>query len=153
MDGKPSAHEVARRGIELAREALAARGARARPAGKGFSRNMLTVSLPDGRKALVYVKTRRVGDWQTSTNFGQPRSDESHDEFWLFVDLMGEPDFYVVPASWIENDIYRVHVEYLEKHGGRRRDNPASDHHRITEDRIARWRDCWDRLGLPVKPT
>ena len=111
---------------------------------------MLSVTLPDHRNALVYVKTRRVGDWQTSTKLGKPRPDESRNEFWLFVDLMGEPDFYVAPASWMENDIYGVHQAYLERHRGRRRDNPASDHHRITEDRIARWRDRWDLLGLAI---
>jgi hypothetical protein len=114
---------------------------------------MLAASIPGRDPIQVYVKTRRVGDWQTTIKLGQARSDESRGEFWLLVDLMGSPDFYVVPASWMENDIYRVHQAYLEKHGGRRRDNPASDHHALPQRRIAQWRDRWDLLGLPGDPS
>jgi hypothetical protein len=151
--GKPSAVEVARLGIEIASEEMRRRGASVRPAGAGYSRNWLTVHIGRRQPVHVYVKTRRVGTWHSRTR-DEPSdiNDASSNEYWLFVDLLsGPPDFYVVPAGWMENNIHRVHQDYLAKHGGTRPRTPASTHHGIIQSRIARWRDRWDLLGLPSK--
>jgi hypothetical protein len=97
------------------------------------------------------VKTRRVGTWHTRTR-DEPSviEDATSNEYWLFVDLLSDPTgFYVVPAGWMENNIYRVGKEYLARHGGTRPRTPSSTHHGIVEDRIAQWRGRWDLLGLP----
>ncbi len=75
--------------------------------------------------------------------------DPSETHFWVFVDLEFEPPkFYPVPESWIANDIFRAHQQYLEKHGGRRKVNDSSKHHAIPVARIKVWEERWDRLGL-----
>jgi hypothetical protein len=51
---------------------------------------------------------------------GQPRSPEHNPrECWLLVDLTSSPaEFFVVPAWWIENDLYEDFQAYLAKHAG-----------------------------------
>ena len=48
----------------------------------------------------------------------------------------------------IRNDIYRVHQEYLGRHGGRRAKNPDSTHHSIEEKRLSEWQAKWKILGI-----
>jgi hypothetical protein len=65
------------------------------------------------------------------------------------VDLIGkQPQFYVVPEWWMQNNIHDVHKEYLATNGGRRVVNNDSDHHRITTDRVTRGFEQWDKLGI-----
>jgi hypothetical protein len=45
-------------------------------------------------------------------------------------------------------DIHARHQQYLAGHGGRRKFNNDSTHHKI-EQRIERWHDRWDLLEPP----
>jgi hypothetical protein len=105
---------------------------------------------PAGAAKVVYVKTRRAGDWQTDMRKGQPRTpEEDPSEFWLFVDLTAEPtEFFIAPAWWVENHLFEDFQAYIAKHGGRRARTPDSTHQRITMESIAEWRSRWDVLGL-----
>lgn len=144
------AEDVAQKGVGLAARELEQRGVRVAPARDGLRRNALRAVLPSGEAVDIYVKTRRAGTWQSKIYKGSPHSDTSStDSFWLFVDLMTEPkSFYIVPARWMENDIYETHQAYLARHGGRRARTPSSTHHSIPEGRISQWRGRWDLLGL-----
>ena len=113
--------------------------------------NILNVAAPDGRTSRVYVKTRRVGDWQKDARKGSPHARPPEDErrFWLFVALDRQPtQFFIVPESWIESDIYEDSQRHLQRHGGKRPRNPNSTHHGISTKRVSEWQDRWDLLGL-----
>ena len=151
---KPNARssnaDVARRGIELVRSEIEHRGGTPTPAGDTRDRNRLNVRRKDGTQFSAYVKTRTSGDWQTDQRRGHVREVEPEESsFWILVDVSAVPaDFYVVPESWMENDIYEAHQKYLAKHGGRRAINPAATHHAIRTPRVVEWRNRWDLLGL-----
>jgi hypothetical protein len=100
----------------------------------------------------VKAKSGRSPGWQTRTTHGRAReSDPSKTRFWVFVDLKqpGEaPAYYVVPESWIQNNIHAAHQAYLSSHGGMRPQTLDSTHHKIELQRIEQWRDRWDILGV-----
>jgi hypothetical protein len=148
----PNTWEVARHGIVLVVAEIRQRGGTVTPKSGPGARNRLVLRTQDGRLSL-YVKTRRRGDWQTDARKGQPRElDPDETSFWIFVDLLDDPPgFYIVPESWVENDIYKNHAAYLERHGGRRAINPLATHHRITSERVLPWRNRWDLLGLVLE--
>ncbi len=147
--GDETTADVGRRGVELACHELERRGARVVARGGGRRRNGLEIESSDGRRHDVYVKTRRRGDWQSDTRLGRPQVSKTDDRVWLFVDLTETPtSFRIVPAGWMENDIYENHAEYLRRHGGQRAENPLTTHHRIQSFRVEPWRDRWDLLGL-----
>jgi hypothetical protein len=93
---------------------------------------------------LVQVFTRRAGDWQP--NGMQPVADDT--EGVIFLDLAAdEPEFYVAAGDWLRDDVAKHYGDYVAAHGGTRRDNPESRHHKVTTKRVAQWRDRWDVLG------
>lgn len=145
-----SARDTAQRGIEAATAELQRRGASVEPTQEGRSSNHLAVRATGGRPSVVYVITRTTKAWQTDVRKGTPRApDEDESRFWLLVDFAASPtDFYIVPESWMENDINRAHEAFLAEHGGTRPLNPKSTHHGIGTERVAKWRDRWDLLGL-----
>jgi len=100
----------------------------------------------DGERRRVRVSAKRRGTWQTSTRYGQEIAPpEMAGRLWIFVDLGGpQSEYYVVPESWMVEDIHAVHAAYLANHGGRRARSPKSTHHAIDVDRIAQWKDRWD---------
>ena len=102
------------------------------------------------RRITLRVKYRTSGDWQTSTSEGAPRTEPAVvDEYWVLVDFSDDqPTYYVLPAWWIANDIHVRHQKYLDDHGGHRRDNDDSTHHRIETHRVIRWEQAWDQLGI-----
>ena len=51
-------------------------------------------------------------------------------------------------TSTSDTDELEVHEAFLAAHGGERPRTPGSDHHGIALDRIERWSDRWDLLGL-----
>jgi hypothetical protein len=119
--------------------------------------DMLASNRDNTHRVSIQVKTKgpNSGGWQTSTRHGLSR--ETADSalfagrFWVLVDLRpANPGFYVMPELWIRNDIYERHQEYLARHGGHRRDNPASEHHLITIARVAERQDAWDVLGIDL---
>ncbi len=114
------------------------------------NRCWLAAKRDDGQSSvMILVKTKRTGDWQTSTNEGRPsRPVEHEDTFWIFVDLgrPSAPEFYIAPSWWVRNDIYNNHEEYLARHGGRRARSQDTMHHRIEPARVRQWRGKWDVL-------
>lgn len=126
-----------------------------------FSGNMKGIDLlasdvTHKRKIDIQVKTKTGGAWQTTTNYAKPHSGSHEDgRFWILVDLHKDgsgPDYYVIPAGWMENDIHTAHQEYLAKHGGNRAKNNDSTHHSIPMSRVKQWKDHWDILGIfPVE--
>lgn len=125
-----------------------------------FSGNMpgidvIATSADHTRKVTIQVKTKTTGDWQTSTTFGRRwKEDPCDDRYWVLVDIGPHgPNFYVMPAYWIENDIFVAHRAYLGQHDGKRAKNGESTHHRIPRQRVEQWHERWDVLGiLPPAP-
>lgn len=120
-----------------------------------FSGNMpgfdvLASDVKHCRTITIQVKSKTAGDWQTSIEKGRRWWHNPHDDrFWIFVDLAKTiPEYYVVPAHWIENNIWHTHQDYLDAHGGERVYNADSKHHRVELRRIRKWRDRWDLLGI-----
>jgi len=122
-----------------------------------FSGNMQGIDLlaTDAtirRKIDIQVKTKTSRTWQTTTNHAKPHPGSEDDgRFWILVDLHKDgssPDYYVMPARWMENDIHTAHEEYLAKHEGRRAKNSKSTHHSIPLARVQPWKDRWDVLGI-----
>ncbi|MGH3626301.1 MAG: hypothetical protein ACRDRL_02480 [Sciscionella sp.] len=99
----------------------------------------------------IQVKTKTgKGGWQADTRSGQPhKKPKDETAYWVLVDLsQGDPQYYVMPAWWIENDIHTTHHGYLHKHGGHRPHTDDSTHHLITVQRVEQWKDRWDVLGI-----
>ncbi len=146
--------QVARAGEYFVVAELNKRGAFAVPFAGNMPRiDILACNLDQSRTVYIQVKTKQHWKtWQTNINQGRkisPRDNETN--FWVFVDL-GErdtsPRYWIVPEWWIRNDIYEVHQDYLNKHGGERARNPESTHHAIDEKRLEQWKDRWDILGI-----
>jgi len=104
-----------------------------------------------GRRTVsIRVKARRSGDWQTSNDEGRPcQPNPTGTDFWIFAGfLTTPPQCYVAPDWLVRNDIRQCHQAFLARHGGERARTGDSTHHGIQLDRIARWRDRWDLLGI-----
>lgn len=154
MWGKPNIQQVSRAGEHF----VAAELHRRRAYAVTFAGNMpridiLATNTEQTRTAAIQVKTMTARTWQTSITRGRKREEPTEEDthFWVFVELKKpptQPEFYVVPEWWIENDIHRAHEEYLAKHGGQRAKTEDSTHHAIKRSRIGQWRDRWDLLGL-----
>jgi hypothetical protein len=127
-------HQVAR---FHAAAAAAARGHRVEVVGP---RTRLSV---DGRVVQVLSRRQPASPWQTSVH--RPTVEDA--EVVIFVDLTCEtPDFYVAPASWVEEDVRTHHQAWLAAVGGARPRNPESEHAAITEERLQQWHRRWDVL-------
>jgi hypothetical protein len=101
----------------------------------------------------IQVKTKNhPGRWAASTRDGrlhpEPRVDEH--QFWVLVDLSKDaPEYYVVPAWWMEHHIFTAYEAYLAKRGGTRPGkNPKSTDWSILPHEVEQWRDRWDVLGI-----
>jgi len=99
------------------------------------------------RTVELQVNSKQKGNWHTTTDETEP-SDRPLDFFWVFVDLGGTPRYWIVPDGWIRHDIHEAHQQYLNKHGGHRAQNDASNHHAINESRLENWHNTWDILGI-----
>ena len=115
--------------------------------------DILASNVNRNRLVFLQVKTRRVGNWQTTVNQGRPMlEDPDKNEFWVFVDLWKHddepPDYYIVADWWMRNNIFEVHQEYLKRHSGTRPRTQASLHHKIELPRVAHGSNKWERLGL-----
>lgn len=152
MSTPPTSQQVARSGVHFVAAELHWRGANAEVSPPGRSQNeIVATDVKRSREVVVYVKTKRVGDWHTDASKGRREGTVSADgRFWVFVDLepANAPAFYVAPAAWVEDNIYREHQAFLARHGGHRPRTPTSTHHGIKIERIAQWRDRWDLLQL-----
>lgn len=146
--------QVGRAGEYFVVAELNKRGAFAVP----FSGNMPKIDLiacnqDQSHTIHIQVKTKRSGrTWHSSIVGSQPMLPlENETNFWVFVDL-GDldafPRYWVAPDWWIKDDIYKVHLAYLNRHGGRRANNPDSTHHAIDENRLSEWQGRWEILGI-----
>jgi hypothetical protein len=149
--------QVARAGEYFVLAELNKRGAHA----VGFAGNMPRIDLmacnhSQDRTVSIQVKTKRGGlTWHARSTAGRPSTSraDGRDEtsFWVLVDLGAcdaSPRYWIVPESWMRNDIYVAHQAYLASHGGKRARNEDSTHHAIAEKRVVRWQGTWDVLGL-----
>jgi hypothetical protein len=151
---KLNTQQVGRTGEHFVAGELHRRGAYA----VTFSGNMpdidiLASDVARTRTVSIQVKTKTTGTWHTTTRRGRPReADPDEAGFWIFVDIgrdpEARPDYFVVPAWWVENSIHVVHAAYLSRHGGQRARNPESTHHAIPVSRLEEWRERWDILGI-----
>jgi hypothetical protein len=140
----------ARAGRLLVRAELERRGARVREAREGMVTYLELLDDKDRPRARVRVKTRRSGTWQARASDGAADPvPPPIPTFWAFVDLGAlPPRIFVADDAAVRRDIQDGHQRYLERHGGRRAVNQASDHHAIQLWRVERWRDGWKQLGL-----
>jgi hypothetical protein len=150
---KPNPQQVARAGEHFVAAELHRRGAYAVPfAGNMPEIDILASDVSQSRTVAIQVKTKRSGAWQTTLREWTSRVPEvAETRFWVFVDLHGseaQPDYFIVPEKWIQDDIQRAHGEYLKRHGGQRARTPTSKHHAIRPSRIEEWRDRWDLLRI-----
>jgi hypothetical protein len=152
--GKPNVQQVSRAGEHFVAAELHRRGAYAVTFAGNMPRiDILATNTDQTRTAAIQVKTMTARTWQTSITRGRQREEPTEEDthFWVFVQLMkppAQPEFYVVPEWWIENDIHEAHEEYLARHGGHRARTMDSTHHSIKPSRVVQWRDRWDLLGL-----
>lgn len=103
------------------------------------------------RNVKVKMKGRRSPDWQDQIELKPTAIPHHESTFYVFVDRgetgTGQPRFWIVPYSWMRQDVYETHIRWLTKVGGVRPNNPIAQHHTIEEARIDQWRDRWDLLG------
>ncbi len=124
-----------------------------------FSGNMpgidiLPSDVAHSRQISLQVKTRTSGTWHArvprDTQQGPPLPDEL--SFWAFVDLASEAPTSSRSVRGCEdamrNDILEAHAAFLARYGGTRPRAPDSEHDTTRIDRIERWRDRWDLLGI-----
>jgi hypothetical protein len=121
--------------------------------GKAPAIAILASDVSRTRTVSIHVKTKTTGTWQTTIRHGRPRDEDPNEtKFWVFVDIGRDPDarpdYFVVPAWWIENSIHAVHEAYLREHGGQRARYPDSTHHAVPASRIEEWRERWELLGI-----
>jgi predicted Abi (CAAX) family protease len=151
---KPTSQQVARAGEHLVAAEIHRRGGYAVTfAGNMPEIDILANDADQSRTLAIQVKTKRVGSWQTSLREWTVRHPEVADKrFWILVDLSQDPDaqpeFFIVPESWMQEDIDRAHAEYLKRHGGQRARTPTSSHHSISKNRVEQWRGRWDLLMI-----
>lgn len=152
---KLSTQQVARVGEHLVAAEIHRRGGYAAT----FAGNMPGVDLlaaDAGRTRTVHlqVKTRTKGTWHSNTGRANKRV-RVKDEltFWVLVDLIPpQPEFYIAPNWWMENEMYKSHRSHLAKHGGVRPVNPKSKHIGIRTALVAEWKDHWEILGIFPDP-
>ena len=113
--------------------------------------DILASDLADSQRISIQVKTKTSGTWHARfpRDAEEGPVDPLESSFWIFVDLGTEsPSYFIVPRSWMRNDIWQQHTDYLrryeETHGYARQ----SDHHGIQTKRVEQWRDRWDVLGI-----
>lgn len=117
--------------------------------------DLSATNIDQTRVVSIQVKTRRSGTWQLNNQDGEPRKkNPEEDRFWIFVDLLKnklQPDYYIVPEWWIKNDMYEAHLAYEKKKGRKVKLPLEAGHHSISLDRIGKWKDRWDILGLDLE--
>lgn len=151
--GKPTPHQVGRAGEHLVAGEILRRGGHAVTfAGNMPDIDVLASDAAQHRTVWIQVKSKRGGRvWQTSTARGAQREepDEPPTRFWVLVDLSGDdPEYYIVPEWWMQNDIHEAHEGYLARHAGQRPRNTGSTHHAIPISRVEQWHDRWELLGI-----
>ena len=145
-------HELNREGRRNVEAELLRRGA-ASVTSRGTRKiHLYATNSNHSRTVELQVKTKRKGNWHTRTDEAKPTDTplnlKNVRNFWVFVDLGGTLRYWIVPDCWIRNDIHEAHQQYLNKHGGHRAQNDASNHHSIDESRLENWQNNWEILGI-----
>lgn len=112
--------------------------------------NVVDVTFASGEHVAIRVKTKSSTSQTWHAHLHEADVDSITRRIWALVDVSNDEQpssIYVVPESWITDDIQRAHEEYLARHGGTRPVTPDSDHHAITKDRIEQWNDAWHVLS------
>lgn len=149
-----SNQQVGRAGEYFTVAELNKRGAFAVPfAGNMPKIDIIACNKDESRTVYIQVKTKRGGKtWHSSILGSQPMTSKFDElNYWVFVDLGSfdeQPRFWIVPDWWIKDNIYTTHQAYLNRHGGRRANNPDSTHHAIEEKRLIEWLGAWKILGI-----
>lgn len=151
MSEKPSTHQVAIDGIKAVVTELTKRGLTHSVTKEGRKTYIVVSSGNKTIRVLVKAKLNR-GNWHSDIREGRATHEalENAETYWVFVNLNSyesTPIFWVVPDSWIRNDIFIEHKKYLERYGGHRKKTNDSTHHSISEARLTEWEDKWDFLG------
>ena len=152
---KPNPQQVARAGEHFVAAELHRRGAYA----VTFAGNMPVIDIlasdkRQTRTVSIQVKTKSgtSAGWQTDIRRGFKREPSSVEtKYWILVNLAtinSQPEYFIIPEWWIQNDIFEAHQNYLDSHGGSRPHAKDSTHHQITRKRVDPWRDRWDELGI-----
>jgi hypothetical protein len=152
MGARLTSQQVAKAGQHLVAARLFLAGARAVRFDVHGLRTELVVENDAGREvARVKAKTKRAGTWQPSlTEARHPADERGVPRYWVLVDLADarEPEFFVVPGPWIQNDIRKTHDAAIARHGGRRERTQNSTHHALAGNRVEQWRERWDLVKL-----
>jgi hypothetical protein len=147
-------HELNREGRRRVEAELLKRGAvSVTSTSRGTRRiHLLATNSSGSRTVELKVKTKQKGTWQTTIDEAKPANTpislENTQNFWVFVDFGEEARYWIVPESWIRNDIHEAHQQYLKRHGGHRAENDDSNHHSIEESRRGETRE----LGVCFPP-
>lgn len=120
---------------------------------KEGKKRYITFTSTAGKEFKITTRSKASGTWQTDIRYGKKFHEKVNEkEYWVFIDLGTEPDifykFYIVPLWWIQNDIYKVHTNYLNSNGGIRKKSPDSKHHAIPVKRIRQWHNRWELIEL-----
>ena len=137
--------EINRTARDMVAEELERHGVKNLRDARDLNRTVLKGDGPGGDSLTFVIKSKTKGSWQGTLRDGDPDLIRP-DVFWIFVDLGARPDFFVVPDSWIRNDIQVAHAAYLARHGGNRAEGGTSSHHAIQPERIEQWQNRWDLL-------
>jgi hypothetical protein len=152
----PTNLDKARAGIHFVVAELHRRGARSVTVAQTGQTFEISATDPQSdRRVTLRVKTKTVGDWQTSTRLGEPREpDPNESRFWTLVDIGKDPStaprYFVIPEWWVLNYIHNEIESHLAHHGGVRPVSPDSTHCAIRPADIEEWRDRWDVLGIAL---
>ena len=152
----PGNHQVAADGRNIVEAELIKQGAQVATIVDNRKTYLQVSNFDHSRTIQLRVKTKRnKGNWHSKTddaeaieNLPDPKDETT---YWVFVNLndyKSKPQFWIVPDSWMRNDIYTAHKEYLARHGGRRAENNESNHHSIEEKRLPEWEGRWEILGI-----
>jgi hypothetical protein len=99
------------------------------------------------RIVYLQIKTKTVGDWQTTTMRAARRTQvDNEDHFWVLVDIgKPAPEYFVVPQWWIQNWLFETTKETVAR---RLAQGSTSTHARIPPRAVESWRGAWQALGI-----
>lgn len=144
------------KGIKTVIEELTKRGITQVELKREGQKKILEVQSGDSLQTVkLRVRTKRKGNWHSTLSEAKQASDSQNHSanqpeqvYWVFIAFSSLTQFWIVPGSWLENDIYVAHQNYIARYNGHRAQNDRSTHHSIDENRLEQWKDRWDILGI-----
>ena len=117
-----------------------------------FAGNMPSIDVfasdrEQNRFVYIQIKTKTVGDWQTSTkNAIESARIDQEDHFWVLVDIgKSVPEYFIVPRWWIRNWLYENAKDAMAR---RLATGSTTTHARIPPKMVEQWRGAWEELGI-----